>query len=139
MLHEESRKIEKETWEKLGGNFIHSFKTKTGDIDFTHADFTIPDIKALNGIMARIHQIAVRKAVNGKPRKIAIHCHGGTGRTGWVIAVMKRSLSPINGMTWEELTEEVGRDYKAKAQEDLEESIERPKVIAARREQLDSI
>ena len=52
-------------------------------------------------------------------RKIAIHCTAGAGRTGWVLAVMKRALSPISGITWDELLKDVGRDYKKEAEEEL--------------------
>ena len=36
-----------------------------------------------------------------------------------MLAVMKRALSPINGMNWDELLEDVGRDYKKEAAEEL--------------------
>ena len=53
------------------------------------------------------------------PRKIAIHCHGGKGRTGWVLSVMKKALSPINGVDWETLVRELGEDYKKEAEEEF--------------------
>ena len=67
--------------------------------------------------MRKIQEIGA--ADKSKPRKIAIHCWGGKGRTGWVLAVMKRALSPINGITWDELLEDVGRDYKKGAAKEL--------------------
>ena len=69
-------------------------------------------------------------------RKIAIHCTAGAGRTGWVLAVMKRALSPISGITWDELLKDVGRDYKKAAEHELAEAGE---VQENRKAQLKSI